>query len=89
MINVDTTGYKEQIKTFLSSAVPNAEIGDDEDIFASGYVNSLFVMQLVLFVEKKFDIALDNDDLDVDNFKTISAIATLVEQKKQGVKASS
>lgn len=89
MINVGTTEYKEQIAAFLASAVPNAQIGEDEDIFASGYVNSLFVMQLVLFVEKKFDIALDNEDLDVDNFKTITAIAGLVAEKKQRVQTGS
>jgi len=38
-------------------------VNDDEDLFAAGLVNSLFAMQLVLFVEKKFSIKVENQDL--------------------------
>jgi acyl carrier protein len=44
-------------------------------------VNSLFAMQLVLFVEKEFDIAIDGSDMNFDNFKTVNAIAEIVERK--------
>ena len=37
-------------------------------------------MQLVLFVEKEFGIAIENEDLDIDNFRSIQAITELVER---------
>jgi methoxymalonate biosynthesis acyl carrier protein len=54
---------------------------DDEQIFASGFVNSLFAMQLVLFVEREFQITVGPEDLRTENFQTIEAIAQLVDRK--------
>ncbi len=72
---------KQQIKSFVSQYMPDYQLRDDEDIFATGFVNSLFVMQLVLFIEKTFLITLASSDLDVANFRTVTAITNLVEQK--------
>ena len=72
---------KAKIKTFLSQFFGNHDLQDEEDIFALGFVNSLFAMQLVLFVEQEFQIAIEDEDLDFDNFRTINAIAHLVERK--------
>lgn len=68
-------------RAFLAKYIQNIDLQDDQDIFEMGFVNSLFAMQLVLFVENEFGFALDNEDLDIDNFRTISAIANLVQRK--------
>nr|QEO74348.1 putative acyl carrier protein [uncultured bacterium] len=73
---------KENIKDFLSKFVRGHELGDDEDIFASGFVNSLLAMQLVAFVEKEFGVTVEDEDLDINNFNTVSAIASFVERKR-------
>jgi acyl carrier protein len=72
---------KTQTQAFLARFFQNQTIQDDEDIFALGFVNSLFAMQLVLFVEREFGIAVENEDLDIDNFRSINAIVRLVERK--------
>jgi len=72
---------KTQIKGFLSRFFRNHELTDDEDIFALGFVNSLLAMQLVQFVEKEFSITVEDDDLDLDNFRTVNAIDALIERK--------
>jgi acyl carrier protein len=50
-----------------------------------GFVNSLFAMQLVLFVEKEFDVRVENDDLDLENFRSANAIVRFVERKQAPV----
>ncbi|HAZ44666.1 MAG TPA: D-alanyl carrier protein [Cyanobacteria bacterium UBA11369] len=72
---------KAKIKKFLSQYFVNHELQDNEDIFAQGFVNSMFAMQLVLFVEQEFQVTIENDDLDIENFNTINAIAKLLERK--------
>ncbi|MDY7095345.1 MAG: acyl carrier protein [Acidobacteriota bacterium] len=72
---------KEKIKTFLARFFSNHELQDDEDIFALGFVNSLLAMQLVQFVEKEFGVTVEDEDLDLDNFRTVNAIDGLVGQK--------
>ena len=56
-------------------------IAPDDDIFALGFANSLFAMQLVAFVEKEFRIDIDSEDLEMDNFRSVHAISALVERK--------
>jgi len=72
---------KDKIKAFLSQFFGDHELQDDDDIFAAGFVNSMFAMQLVLFIEKEFQVTIDNEDLDLDNFRTINAVARLLERK--------
>ncbi len=49
------------------------------DLLAGGYVDSLGVMRLVSFIEDKFEISIGPEDVTIENFLTISAIAEFVE----------
>jgi acyl carrier protein len=69
------------IREFVVRSFNGQQVADGDDIFALGFANSLFAMQLVAFVEKQFDIEIDSDDLDIDNFRSVSAISSLVERK--------
>jgi methoxymalonate biosynthesis acyl carrier protein len=72
---------KQTIVNFLSKHVPINGLGDDDSIFKTKAVNSLFAMQLVLFVEKEFSIQVENEDLEISNFESINALTGLVERK--------
>jgi acyl carrier protein len=71
-----------KIQAFIAKFFQHVELQDDEDIFALGFINSLFAMQLVLFVESEFGITVENEDLDLDNFRTLNAIAHFIERKR-------
>jgi methoxymalonate biosynthesis acyl carrier protein len=73
---------KEKIREFVLKVCRKQELGDEEDIFESGIINSLFAMQLVLFLEKQFNIHVDGNDLKKDNFKNINVLVSYVEKKK-------
>ena len=70
-----------KIKEFLSRFFKNHDLQPEEDIFALGFVNSLLAMQLVAFVEKEFGVQIADEDLDLDNFRSIRAISSLVDRK--------
>lgn len=57
------------------------QIGDDENIFESGFVDSTLAMQLVNFIEEEFKIVITDDELDLLNFSTINRIVQFVERK--------
>ncbi|MCT4569550.1 phosphopantetheine-binding protein [Bacillus thuringiensis] len=64
---------------------PNSTIvANDDNIFEKGYVNSLFAMQMLNFIETEFDIVVDNDELDIINFSTINNMVDLINKKKNG-----
>lgn len=77
-----TDSTKAKLREFLGRFLRNYDLAEDDDFFALGFVNSLLAMQLVAFVEKDFRITVEDEDLDLDNFRTINAIAALVERKQ-------
>jgi methoxymalonate biosynthesis acyl carrier protein len=74
---------KEKLRAFLGRHIGGRVIGDDEQIFASGFVNSMFAMQIILFLEKNFQIAIGDEDLELNNFQTINAMVALIERKTE------
>lgn len=75
-----TQEIKTRTRDFLGRQI-RGDFPDDEDLFASGTLNSLFALQLVVFVEKEFQIRVENEDLELANFHGVNAIADFVERK--------
>ncbi|MFD7660660.1 phosphopantetheine-binding protein [Actinosynnema sp. NPDC059797] len=65
---------------FVRGKMPKVELGDDQDFFQLGFVNSLFAMELVMFVENRFGLRVPNDELRRENFRSVSAISDLVDR---------
>jgi methoxymalonate biosynthesis acyl carrier protein len=78
---LDTDEIKSRTKAFIARHFKSYEVKDDEDIFALGFVNSLFAMQLVMFVENEFQMTVEDADLHIDNFRTVNAVVGLVKRK--------
>jgi methoxymalonate biosynthesis acyl carrier protein len=72
---------RKRIREFFGRFFRTAELGDGDDIFASGYVNSLFAMQLIVWIEKDFDIGIEDSDLHISNFNSVNSIAAFIESK--------
>jgi len=79
---VDTDEIRRKTKAFIMVHFKNYDLKDDDDIFSLGVVNSLFAMQLVMFVEKEFELKVQDDDLDIDNFRSVNALLGLVHRKR-------
>lgn len=76
-----SNNVKEIIRNFIGNSVNIDAVHDDENLFASGVINSLFAVQLTTFIERKFGIEIGMDDLDIENFKSINATAAFVARK--------
>jgi methoxymalonate biosynthesis acyl carrier protein len=74
----DTT---RRIREFILGHLGGTEIDDDEDLIDGGHVNSLFIVQLVIWLERTFDVAVAGKDLDIVNFRTVETIADFVSRK--------
>lgn len=73
---------KTKIRLFLARFFRVEGIKEDDDFFALGFVNSLFAMQLVMWVEKEFGVSVEDEDLDLQNFNTINAVSAFTERKR-------
>jgi methoxymalonate biosynthesis acyl carrier protein len=70
-----------RIRGFVVSAIDADPLEDDTDFFQSGLVDSLFAMELVVFIEESFSIVVEIDDLELDNFSSIENLAAFVQRK--------
>ncbi len=70
---------QERIMKFFNEKGIN-DIQNDTDLFKGGYVNSLFALEIVMFLEKEFKIKIKNKDITEKNFKTVDAMASVVEK---------
>ncbi len=72
---------RTRVREYLSGRIKGHNLLDDDDFFARGFVDSMFAMQLVLFLEKDFGISIEGSEMRLDNFRTINAITEIVSRK--------
>jgi acyl carrier protein len=78
----DIQAVKDRLIIFLKKFFKADKVEEDSNIFEMGYVNSLFAMQFVMFIEKEFCVTLEPADLDMENFSTINKMVDLIQKKK-------
>jgi len=74
---VTTEAIEDALLRFLKEKT-KVEAKPDQDLFASGLVSSMFAMELVVFLEKSYDVMIIGGDLKLDNFRTMHAMTNLV-----------
>lgn len=77
---------RQKVRAFLGRYVQSRQIRDEDDVFALGFVNSLVALQLVQFLEQEFGVEVEDEDLDLDNFRSIDRIDAFL-TRKTGVPA--
>ena len=70
------------VREFIVRAARLRSLQDDENILETGLVNSLLLVQILAFVEEKLGIEVGDEDLVVDNFRSVAAITALVERAR-------
>lgn len=69
---------RDYIQEFITYGDP---VKDDQSLIESGTVDSTGAMELILFLEETFDIAVEDEEVDPENLDTINIIAKFVENK--------
>jgi acyl carrier protein len=86
MKSSDHVELEKKIREFIESNLvlldDEVALKNDADIFALGFVDSLFALQLISFLEETFAIEVNDQDLDISNFNSVAAIVAFVNNKK-------
>lgn len=71
---------RQQLLAFLAGPAPeNADsIGADENLLESGIIDSFRIVALAMFLEETFGIALDFEQVDEQDFATLTSLTDLV-----------
>lgn len=79
-----TAVVKEKIREFIHTEFPASRLQALEDgtnLLETCLVDSLSVLEVVLFLEREFKVVFEDDELVPENFRTLSGLATFVEGK--------
>lgn len=83
--------YTREITKFIvEEFVPDISTEDlaaDYDLLAGGVIDSLGLLKVIAWLEDRFELAVDDIDLEPDSFRTIAAINAFVNQVRQPVRA--
>jgi acyl carrier protein len=60
-----------------------AVISSDDDLLANGTIDSLGILQLVAFVDERLGLRIPDEDVTYENFHSVNALATYLDQLKQ------
>ncbi|HYE35748.1 acyl carrier protein [Methylocaldum sp.] len=72
-----------QAVTRLFAAHLNIEVPEpDTDLMDGGFLDSLLLVNLIVALEREFGVSVSIDDLDLnlENFRTVSQIAAYIER---------
>jgi methoxymalonate biosynthesis acyl carrier protein len=79
---VSTENVAAEIQGWLKDNVTGGrEVSPDEPIIENGVLTSLQTVELVTFLEERFDIIVEDEEFDEENFGSVEAIASLVAGK--------
>jgi acyl carrier protein len=56
-------------------------VGVNDSLVAGGILDSLTLLELIAFVERRFGITVDEREMSVDNFQTIAHVRRLIDAK--------
>ncbi len=71
-----------EIREWLKQNVTGGrEVADDEPLIENGVLTSLQTVELVMFLEERFGIVIEDEEFDEENFGSIEAISGLVASK--------
>ena len=79
--SVDIDDISETLRTFIGKFIRSKTFKNSDNIFEAGFVNSMFVMELIMFVEKEFSLTVDNTELKLSNFASVDAMCGYIQGK--------
>ncbi|HEV3476495.1 MAG TPA: phosphopantetheine-binding protein [Rubrobacteraceae bacterium] len=81
---VSTENAATEIQGWLRDNVTGGrEVSPDEPLIENGVLTSLQTVELVTFLEERFDIIVEDEEFDEENFGSVEAIASLVASKTE------
>ena len=83
--SADSTVVGRRIGDFIVGRFPLAagmDLNEDTAILESGIVDSLGILDIVMYLETEFAITVEDDDITPANFETILRLAKFVESKR-------
>ncbi len=79
---------KAQVRQYIAKNLLFSDNGfaydDDASFLEEGIVDSLGIMELVLFIEEKFGVKVKDEEITPDNFDSVNKLANFIQCQISG-----
>lgn len=87
-MNLDREAIKATVRGKVIELARNLgmeadDLGDDDIIPATGYLDSAAILELVVWYEDAYQLPLTQDEINIDNLGSINAMADFVLRRKE------
>ena len=85
MTNSSATAAAGSIRSYVRenmTALHDADLRDDDNIFEKGFVTSVFAMQLLDYIESTFGVEVPDDYITLQNFSSVGRMAEMIGELK-------
>ncbi len=73
---------RSDIRSFLKNSAPKGvSFTDSDNLLTKGVIDSLRMLDMISFLEEKYHIKIDEEELMPENFESVDAITRFVEQR--------
>jgi acyl carrier protein len=79
---------KEYIVREIMSDSAGASVGSDDPLIDDGIIDSLGIFTLIAFMEERFGVKVQPEDVVLDNFRSVRTIRALVAARLQEAPAA-
>jgi acyl carrier protein len=79
---------RDHVRSYITENIlfgDSEHLKDEESLSGSGYIDSTGVIELVAFLEKSFNLRIEDDEIIPENLDTVARIAHYIDLKKAGV----
>ncbi len=88
-MNLDRDAIKAAVRAKVIELAKNlgmdaSDLGDDDIIPATGYVDSAAILELVVWYEDAYQMPMKQEEINIDNLGSINAMADFVLKRKGG-----
>lgn len=60
---------------------PLGDVDESQDLFLPDVLDSVALATLIVLIEEEYDIEIDDEEIDPEQFQTLASIAQLIETK--------
>ena len=78
---MSTENISTKLTEFLSTLTGNSDLTVDTDLQESGVIDSLTMMDLLVFIESEFELRLGFEDLRPEVFASVRTLSTFIGEK--------
>lgn len=74
----------QSISTYITNQIlkqPRRVLKPDDPLLSNGLVDSFSLVDLSLFIEKEFNVYIDNTELNRETFDTLAQLANLIRSR--------